>query len=198
MANMNSVGTPDVNKQVASDLSTRMKPKREQATAAPRQSTSPDRTRAGWATGANTGGRPARPDLGQTPMAPPPRPQNVNYTGPVQSGFTGGRPMAPVQQYAQPYQAPVQMPVQAQPTGPMQAPPQMGVQGGYTGGRPQMGYRAPQYAQAQPMAPQPQYGGWRQPMPQRPMQPQWNTQQAQPMRQSFANQYNPNPNWRRY
>jgi len=206
MANLNSVGTPDVNKRVASEHASRQKPRRQttslrerQGKVPPRYSTggrpqaprqaprqvaqpqapvrptyqqatptypqpvqpSPDRTQAGWAT--NTALRPARPDLGQTPMAPPPRPQNVNYVGPqapVQGGFTGGRPMVPRP-----------MPVQNQ------------------------------YAATQPYRPPTGYTGNMQPMPQRmaprPMQMQpgaW----RQPQRPSpWANQYNPMNRWRR-
>ena len=145
MANLSSVGTPDVNKRAAEDMAGRVKPRRQTATSlrerqgrvpsqyatggrpqprpqrqvaqaqapvkpayqqaapvyqpptVPVQQPSVDMTQAGWATGANTGMRPARPDLGQTPLAPPVRPGNYNYqqtVAPVQSGgFTGGRPV---------------------------------------------------------------------------------------------------------
>lgn len=190
MANLNSVGSPNVNTRVANEQAERTSPKRKvslreqqgkvpsgyatggRPQQAPRQTAqpqpayqqavpmypqtpqpSPNMTQAGWATGANTGMRPARPDWGQTPLAPPPRPQNANYAGPqapVQGGFTGGRPMMP--------QAPAMPLRQAQQPMPMPG-----------------AYPQPQY---------PQPGAWRQPMPQ--------------PRQAFANQYNPNPNWRRY
>jgi len=213
MPNLNSVGTPDVNKRVASEQVSRTEPKRKTASsslrgrqgmvpeqyatggrpqvqrqpqyqpaqqAQPQVNTgsypqpSPDRTQAGWATGANTGMRPGRPDLGQTTLAPP-----VRQPMPVQGGFTGGRPVMP-------QVMPMQTPVQSM---------------SYAGGNPQMGQtpnRAPQYAQSPMQAqPQPMNQGYQ---PQQAFANQYNPQQARQgwkPQQPFANQYNPNQNWRR-